>query len=373
VDRDVRGDSPRGPWTGVPEAEWTDWRWQQRHRLTTLADLEAVVELTPSERRAFALCSDKFRVAVTPYYAALMDPRDPECPIRRQAIPRPEELEIGPEDLLDPLGEERFMPVPGLTHRYPDRALLYVTHHCPVYCRHCTRKRKVSDPTSTMSRTQLEDAVAYLAAHAQIRDVLVSGGDPLTLSDDRLVAILEALTAIPHIEVIRLCTRNPVTLPFRLTDALLDRMAPSQPLLVHTQFNHPAECTPEAARCLRRLADRGFSTANQMVLLRGINDDAETVREVNHWLLRQRCRPYYLFQADLAEGVSHFRTPLETGVEIIRALRGHTSGMAVPHFVIDAPGGGGKIPLVPDYEIERTATELVFENYEGETYRYPLK
>ncbi len=373
VDRDVHGHTPRGPWAEVPEAQWSDWRWQQRNRLTSLEDFEAFLSLTDGERAAFEACSDRFRVAVTPYYASLMSPNDPTCPIRRQALPQPEELERHPEDRLDPLGEEAYMPVPGLTHRYPDRALLYVTHHCPVYCRHCTRKRKVSDPSSTLAKRQLDAAIRYLRDHPEVRDVLISGGDPLTLSDDRLAAIVAALTEIPHIEVLRLCTRNPVTLPSRLTDELLDKLAPYQPLLVHTHFNHPAECTPEAARCLRRLADRGFSVANQMVLLKGINDDAERVRDVNHWLLRQRCRPYYLFQADLAEGVSHFRTPIETGVEIIRALRGHTSGMAVPHFVVDAPGGGGKIPLVPEYVMGRDDDHLIFENYAGDTYRYPLR
>jgi len=224
-----------------------------------------------------------------------------------------------------------------------------------------------------LARRQLETAISYLKAHTEVRDVLVSGGDPLTLSDDRLASTLAQLTAIPHIEIVRLCTRNPVTLPFRLTNELLDKISPHQPLLVHTHFNHPKECTPEAARCLRRLSDRGFSVANQMVLLKGINDDADTVREVNHWLLRQRCRPYYLFQADLAEGVSHFRTPIDTGIDIIRSLRGHTSGMAVPHFVVDAPGGGGKIPLVPEYVTGRDEDHLIFENYAGETYKYPLR
>jgi lysine 2,3-aminomutase len=350
-----------------------DWRWQQRNRVTSLEAIERIVDLTEGERSAFEACSERFRVAVTPYYATLMSRTDPSCAIRRQSLPQPEELERSPGDREDPLGEEAYMPVPGLTHRYPDRALLYVTHHCPVYCRHCTRKRKVSDPSSTLARRQLDTAISYLRAHSEVRDVLVSGGDPLTLSDDRLASILAALASIPHIEVVRLCTRNPVTLPFRFTDELLRKLSPHQPLLVHTHFNHPKECTPEAARCLRRLADRGFSVANQMVLLKGINDDADTVRQVNHWLLRQRCRPYYLFQADLAEGVSHFRTPIDTGIEIIRALRGHTSGMAVPHFVVDAPGGGGKIPLVPEYVTGRDEQDLIFENYAGETYRYPLR
>ena len=357
----------------MPDAQWNDWRWQQRHRVRTLDALEQVIELTPGERDAFAACSARFKMAITPYYAALMDPVDPACPVRRQAVPDPAELVTGAEDLADPLGEEAFMPVPGLTHRYPDRALLYATHNCPVYCRHCTRKRKVGDPTSAASHGQLDAAFDYLSAHPEVRDVLVSGGDPLSLSDDRLITLLTRLRAIPHVEVIRLCTRNPVTLPQRFTPALLRGLGKVQPLFVHTHFNHPAECTPEAARCLRALADAGLNVANQMVLLKGINDDLEVVREVNLWLLRQRCRPYYLFQGDLADGIGHFRTPLEVGLQIIRGLRGFSSGMAVPHFVIDAPGGGGKVPLLPEYVVSQSADEIVVRSYNGDEYAYPLR
>jgi len=371
ADQDVAGDSSRGAWSDVPEEQWSDWRWQQRNRITSLDGLESVIQVTDEERRGWFASQGAFRMAITPYYAALMDPEDPRCPIRRQAVPHADEMVPDPFALADPLGEERYMPVPGLTHRYPDRVLLYVTHNCPVYCRHCTRKRKVSDPGSAANRRQLDAGIQYIREHDEVRDVLVSGGDPLSLSDDRLVDIISQLAASPHLELIRLCTRNPVTLPQRITDALLERLRPYHPLLVHTHFNHPAECTPEAARCLRRLADAGFSTANQMVLLQGVNDDPEVVREVNHWLLRQRCRPYYLFQADLAEGISHFRTPVQTGVDILKALRGHTSGMAVPHYVIDAPGGGGKVALVPDSLRGVEGEELVLENYQGELYRYP--
>jgi len=300
-----------------------------------------------------------------------MDPADPLCPIRQQAVPSPAELVHSPVDLADPLGEEAHMPVPGLTHRYPDRALLYATHNCPVYCRHCTRKRKVGDPTSAATHQQLEAALDYLRQHDEVRDVLVSGGDPMSLSDDRLVDLLARLRAIPHLEIIRLCTRNPVTLPHRFTPALLERLKALQPLFVHTHFNHPAECTPEAARCLRALANAGLNTANQMVLLRGVNDDLEVVRETNLWLLRQRCRPYYLFQADLADGIGHFRTPIQTGLDILKGLRGFSSGMAVPHFVIDAPGGGGKVPLLPDYVVRRDEEEIVVRAYNGDEYSYP--
>jgi len=332
-----------------------------------------VISLTDAERAAFSECSARFKMAITPYYAALMDRDDPQCPVRRQAVPDPAELVATPQDLADPLGEESYMPVPGLTHRYPDRVLLYVTHNCPVYCRHCTRKRKVGDPTSAASHGQLDRAFDYIAQHPEVRDVLVSGGDPMSLSDDRLMAVLERLRAIPHVEVIRLCTRNPVTLPQRFTGALLERLASCQPLFVHTHFNHPAECTPEAARCLRELADAGLNVANQMVLLKGINDDLEVVRTVNLWLLRQRCRPYYLFQGDLADGIAHFRTPLQAGLDIIKGLRGFSSGMAVPHFVIDAPGGGGKVPLLPDYVVRHEEEHIVVRSYSGDEYRYPIR
>ena len=373
VELDVVGRTPRGIWTDVPDALWNDWRWQQRNRLRTAEDLERVIVLSDDERRAIDETAGAFRMALTPYYATLMDPKDPECPVRRQAIPRMSELAVDRFDLEDPLGEERFMPVPGITHRYPDRVLFYVTHNCPVYCRHCTRKRKVSDPQTMASHDQLELGLAYIAKHPEVRDVLVSGGDPLTLSDERLDQLLSRLREIPHVEVIRLCTRNPVTLPQRFTLDLVKRLQKHAPLFVHTHFNTPRECTPEAAKTLRMLADHGLNAANQMVLLRGVNDSAAAIREVNVWLLRQRCRPYYLFQADLAEGISHFRVPVEEGLAIMRALRGPVSGMAVPTYVIDAPGGGGKIPMVPGY-VESMDDELVtFTNWRGERYQYPSK
>jgi lysine 2,3-aminomutase len=373
VAADVLGHTPRGPWSDVPDALWNDWRWQQRNRLRTADDLARVVHLTDGERRAIDATAGAFRMALTPYYATLMDPDDPACPVRAQAIPRDDELRSHPADLADPLGEERYMPVPGITHRYPDRVLFYVTHNCPVYCRHCTRKRKVSDPTSAAAHDQLALGLDYIRRHEEVRDVLVSGGDPLTLSDDRLDELLGALRDIPHVEVIRLCTRNPVTLPQRFTRELIDRLAQHHPIFVHTHFNTPRECTPEAARCLRALADRGLNVANQMVLLRGVNDDARLIRETNVWLLRQRCRPYYLFQADLAEGISHFRVPVAEGLEILRALRGPVSGMAVPTYVIDAPGGGGKIPLVPDYIESRDEEQVIFRNWKGDRYAYPSR
>ncbi len=374
VATDVKGGAPRAArWADVPDALWHDWRWQQRNRVRTAAELEGLIRLTDDERRAIAATEGEFRMAITPYYASLMDPNDPDCPVRAQAVPKQAEMERSAVDLDDPLGEERFMPVPGITHRYPDRVLFYVTHNCPVYCRHCTRKRKVSDPRTAAHNDQLEMGLAYIRAHPEVRDVLVSGGDPMTFSDERLDDLLAAIREIPHVEVIRLCTRNPVTLPQRFTPETIAMLRRHQPVFVHTHFNHPKECTPEAARTLRELADAGLNVANQMVLLRGVNDSAEVVKATNLWLLRQRCRPYYLFQADLAAGISHFRTPVATGLEILRALRGPNSGMAVPTYVIDAPGGGGKIPLVPEYILEEDDARIVFRNWKGDIYTYPTR
>ncbi len=354
----------------VPPAQWNDWRWQQAHRLRSAAELERVIRLTDDERAACTEASALFSMAVTPYYASLMDPDDPSCPVRRQAVPTMAELSFRPDEREDPLAEDSHMPVPGLTHRYPDRALLYTTHNCPVYCRHCNRKRKVGDPTSATARQELDVAVEYLAAHSEIRDVLVSGGDPLTFSDERLDVLLGKLRAIPHLEIIRIATRNPVTLPQRVTPGLAAVLKKHHPIFVNTHFNHEKECTPEAAAALELLADAGCVLGNQMVLLRGVNEDPAMVRRMNHWLLKHRCRPYYIFQADVAQGISHFRTPIESGLRILAALRGWTSGLAVPHYVVDLPGGGGKVSVQPDPLREREGKRLTFENYAGQAFEY---
>jgi lysine 2,3-aminomutase len=361
---------PRSFWKGVPESLWNDWHWQQRERVTTLAQLERVIRVTPEERRAAEETEAEFHMGITPYYAALMDPEDPCDPIRLQSVPTMGEMQIAPADLEDPLAEERDMPVPGVTHRYPDRVLFYTTHNCPVYCRHCTRKRKVADPTSAAAKKQIDDGLAYIAAHPEIRDVVISGGDPLSLSDDRLDYILGRLRAIPHIEIFRLGTRNLVTLPQRVTDDFVHMLRHHHPVFVNTHFNHPKECTAEAFEAARRLADAGCVIGNQMVLLKGVNDDPKTVMELNHKLLLMRIRPYYIYQCDLARGISHFRTPVETGIRIIEALRGHTSGLAVPQFVVDAPNGGGKIPVNPDYVVRHEGKTWTFRNYAGKTYTY---
>ncbi len=352
------------------EAEWNDWRWQQRNRLTSIDALERAVTVTPDERRAFAESNAMFHMGITPYYAALMDPEDPACPVRRQAVPSLGELTLTPADMLDPLAEERDMPVPGITHRYPDRVLFYTTHNCPVYCRHCTRKRKVADPTSAAARAQIEGGLAYIAAHPEVRDIVVSGGDPLSLSDERLDELLGRLRAIPHVEVLRLGTRNLVTLPQRVTEDLLKIVRRYHPVFVNTHFNHPKECTREAFEACRRVADAGCPIGNQMVLLKGVNDDPQIVKELNQKLLLMRVRPYYIYQCDLAQGISHFRTPVEVGLRIIEALRGHTSGLAVPHFVIDAPNGGGKVPLMPEYVVAHEGKTWTLRNYAGKQFVY---
>jgi lysine 2,3-aminomutase len=361
---------PRSVWSGVGEASWGDWHWQQRERITRLDQLEKVIRVTPEERRAVVDTEAQFRMGITPYYAALMDPEDPSCPVRLQSVPTLGELSIAPYDLADPLAEERDMPVPGITHRYPDRVLFYTTHNCPVYCRHCTRKRKVSDPTSAAAKKQIEDGLDYIALHPEIRDVVVSGGDPLSLSDDRLDYVLGRLRAIPHVEIFRLGTRNLVTLPQRITDDFTAMLRQHHPVYVNTHFNHPKECTAETYDAARRLADAGCVIGNQMVLLKGVNDDPAIVKELNHRLLLMRIRPYYIYQCDLSQGISHFRTPVETGIRIIQELRGHTSGLAVPHFVVDAPHGGGKIPVQPEYVVSHEGKRWVFRNYAGETYTY---
>jgi len=361
---------PRSIWSGVPEALWNDWHWQQRERITRLEQLEPVLRLTDDERRAVVESEAEFRMGITPYYAGLMDPDDPTCPIRLQSVPTMGELTIAPSDLEDPLAEERDMPVPGITHRYPDRVLFYTTHNCPVYCRHCTRKRKVSDPTTAAAKKQIEDSLAYIERHAEVRDVVISGGDPLSLSDERLDYILGRLRAIPHLEIFRLGTRNLVTLPQRVTDDFVHMLRKHHPVYVNTHFNHPKECTAEAFEAARRLADAGCVIGNQMVLLKGVNDDPPLVKELNHKLLLMRIRPYYIYQCDLARGISHFRTPVEAGIRIIEHLRGHTSGLAVPHFVVDAPNGGGKIPVNPDYVVLHEGKRWVFRNYAGKEYEY---
>lgn len=352
------------------DKEWNDWKWQQRKRFRRMPELEKLINVSPGEREAFEKSDEMFHMGVTPYYASLMDRDDPNCPIRLQSVPQLGEMTMLETDLEDPLGEEKDMPVPGITHRYPDRVLFYTTHNCPVYCRHCTRKRKVSDPTSAADKDQIELSLAYVEKHPEVRDIVFSGGDPLSLSDDRIDYILGRLRAIPHVEIFRMGTRNLVTLPQRVTDDFVKMLRKHQPVFVNTHFNHPKECTAEALEACRRLADAGCVLGNQMVLLKGVNDDWRIVKELNHRLLLMRVRPYYMYQCDLAEGVSHFRTPVEVGLNIIENLRGHTSGLAVPTFVIDGPGGGGKIPLQPNYVVAHEGKKWQLRNFRGDECTY---
>lgn len=363
--------APRGrPWLDTPDELWNSWIWQQQNRVRRMDHLEACVDVTQEERDAFDKSSELFNMAVTPYYASLMDPVNPDCPIRLQSVPKMGELTIAPGEMEDPLGEETDMPVPGITHRYPDRVLFYTTHHCPVFCRHCTRKRKVADPSSAAQKQQIEEGIAYIKRTPSIRDVVISGGDPLSNSDERLDYIMGSLRAIPHVEVFRLGTRNLVTLPHRITDDFVSIIKKHAPMYVHTHFNHPLECTAEAFEACLKIAEAGIPINNQMVLLKGVNDEPEIVKKLNHLLLMMRVRPYYIFQCDMSQGISHFRTPIATGLNIIEHLRGHTSGMAVPHFVVDAPGGGGKIPLLPEYVKSHVGNRWVLRNYKNKEYIY---
>lgn len=357
-------------WKDVPESDWNNWIWQQQKRVKTLDVLEKVISVTPQEREAYNKSNEMFNMGITPYYAALMSNEDPNCPVRLQSVPSIGELHIDPTDMEDPLAEERDMPVRGITHRYPDRVLFYTTHNCPVYCRHCTRKRKVAHPSTSAANQQIEEGLAYIEKHKEVRDVVISGGDPLSNSDDRLEYIISRLRAIEHVEVFRIGTRNLVTLPQRITDNLANMLRKYQPVFVHTHFNHPKECTQEAFDACAKLADAGCVLNNQMVLLKGINDDPKIVKELNHKLLMMRVRPYYIFQCDLSQGISHFRTSVETGINIIEHLRGWTSGMAVPHYVIDAPGGGGKIPMIPNYVVKHEGKKWTLRNYTKKQFEY---
>jgi lysine 2,3-aminomutase len=362
--------APRGPWATLPDADWNDWRWHLRHSLTTVEDLRQVIDVSEDEAAGAEAGRDAFKIGITPYYAALMDRTDPGCPVRLQATPRTAEMHADSGDLEDPLAEERDMPVPGVTHRYPDRVLFYVTHDCAMFCRHCTRKRKVANPGTAATEEQIQIGIEYIRRTPAIRDVIVSGGDPLTWDDDRLERLLEQLRAIPHVEIIRIGTRTPVTLPQRITPALVAMLRRFNPLFVNTHFNHARETTREAFEACRLLADAGIPIGNQTVLLRGVNDDAATLMDLNRRLLQMRVKPYYLFQCDPTRGNSHLRTTIAKGLEIMDQLRGWTSGMAVPYYVIDAPGGGGKVPLLPSYVLSHDDKKIVVRNYRGTEHTY---
>jgi lysine 2,3-aminomutase len=343
-----------------------DWRWQLRHSARTAEHLARALELTPGERRAAAAAeSAGFPIAITPYYLALADRRDPSCPIRRQVIPGPLEAREVAGDLRDPLGEEAHEVAAELICRYPDRALLLVTDRCAVYCRFCTRSRLVGSGGGPRSLDRLRPALDWLRAHPEVRDVIVSGGDPLTMTTERIVRVVAALREIESIEVIRLATRVPVVLPQRITTELCSALAAYHPLWVMTHFNHPKELTAEARVACQRLADAGFPVMNQSVLLAGVNDCAETLAELFRGLVRQRVRPYYLLQADPVRGTAHLRTPIETGIRIVEALQGRLSGIALPKLIVDTPGGFGKVPIGPDWVVARTPGVTRFRTPRG--------
>jgi lysine 2,3-aminomutase len=353
-------------------AEWNDWRWQARRRIRTLAELERVFSLSANEREAVVRHEGSLPLGITPYYASLMSRDNPMEPLRRTHIPVSTEYLKTPGEAGDPLGEDGHTVVPGLVCRYPDRVLFLATGFCSTYCRYCTRSRMVGEPGGdySFSRPQWEQALDYIAAHPEVRDVLISGGDPLTLSDERIDYLLGRLRAIEHVEFVRLGTKVPVVLPMRITRALIRVLRKHHPLWMSLHFTHPAELTSEVTEACNRLADAGIPLGSQTVLLKGINDNAETLRSLFHGLLMRRVRPYYLYQCDPITGSSHFRTSVAKGLEIMQGLRGHTTGYAVPTYVIDAPGGGGKIPLLPDYVVGREGDDLILRNFEGKLYRY---
>ncbi|MCL5289887.1 MAG: lysine 2,3-aminomutase [Bacillota bacterium] len=354
----------------VTEEPWNDWRWQICNRITSVEKLAEFITLSDREKKNIAACLKKFRMAITPYYLSLIHPSERNCPIRLQAIPDPRETVYTRGDMRDPLHEDVDSPVPGLTHRYPDRVLLLITDCCSMYCRHCTRRRMAGQHDKSLPKTQLDKAFAYIRSQPMVRDVVISGGDPFTLADEQLEYILSKLRAIKHLEIIRFGTRTPVVLPQRITPELCTMLEKYHPIWVNTHFNHPREITQEATEAVNRLTKAGIPVNNQSVLLRHINDRPDIMRKLVQGLLRIRVRPYYLYQCDLSEGIGHFRTPVSAGIEIIESLRGHTSGLSVPTFVIDAPGGGGKIPVGPNYLLSQGKGKIVLRNFEGNVYLY---
>ncbi len=353
-------------------AQWEDWHWQLRHRITHLVELERIFRLSEDEHDALMRHGASLPVAITPYYASLLVEDNPLQPLRRTVIPVTAECVRSQGEAEDPLGEDKDTPVPGLVHRYPDRVLFLVTNFCSTYCRYCTRSRMVGASAGhCFNIDQWKNAIAYIEATTSVRDVLLSGGDPLTLSDERLEWLLSRLRRIPHVELIRIGTKAPVVLPQRITPSLTRVLRRYHPVWMSIHFTHPDEVTPEVRRACESLADAGIPLGSQTVLLAGINDDVETMKRLFHALLQIRVKPYYLYQCDPILGSAHFRTPVHKGLEIIQGLRGHTTGYAVPTYVIDAPGGGGKIPLLPEYVLGRDGGDLLLKNYEGLMFRYP--
>jgi lysine 2,3-aminomutase len=362
----------RSFWADVPHADWSNWRWQLKHRITSLTQLQRLLPtLTPEEHAGTLLADTKLAMAITPYFFSLIDPVDENCPIRRQVVPRIEETHTAPWEMRDPCGEDSHSPVPGLVHRYPDRVLFLVTDRCASYCRYCTRSRLVSNASGYDFHPEFDKQIAYIRQHPEIRDVLLSGGDPLLFSDEKLEHLLRRIREIPHVEFLRLGTRIPVFLPQRITPELCAMLKRYHPLFLSVHSNHPRELTTEVREGLGRLADAGIPLGNQSVLLCGVNDDPTVVRALVQKLLMCRVKPYYLYQCDLIAGSAHLRTSVRKGLAIMQSLRGHTTGYAVPQFVIDAPGGGGKVPINPDYVISRNEERVIIRNFEGKVFEYP--
>ncbi len=350
---------------GVSDEQWNDWKWQVKNRIETYEELSKYFTFSDEEAEGIKKALAKFRMAITPYYLSLIDPNDPYDPIRRQAIPQGAECNIAPADLNDPLHEDEDSPAPGLTHRYPDRVLFLITDMCSMYCRHCTRRRFAGQKDDESPSQRIEKCLEYIEKTPQVRDVLLSGGDALMVSDQKLEYIIGRLRKIPHVEIVRIGSRTPVVCPQRITPELCEMLKKYHPIWLNTHFNHPNEFTPEAEQALARLANAGIPLGNQTVLLRGVNDCVHVMKKLMHELVRNRVRPYYIYQCDLSMGLEHFRTPVSKGIEIIENLRGHTSGYAVPTFVVDAPGGGGKTPVMPQYVISQSPDKVILRNFEG--------
>ncbi|MCK5179940.1 MAG: KamA family radical SAM protein [Candidatus Omnitrophica bacterium] len=350
--------------------DWEDWRWQVRHRVATRDVLGKLIKLTPQETKGIEGCGDKMTMSISPYFASLMDPDDVACPIRLQCVPQAHEFDRSPEEMADPCAEDQHSPVHGLVHRYPDRVLFLVNEMCATYCRYCTRSRMIGEGRRTLSRETYEAAFDYIRAHKEVRDVLISGGDPLMLSNRMLEYIVKSVKAIPHVEFVRIGTRVPVVLPQRVTSELVGMLKKYSPLWMSIHFNHSKEITKRVKFACDLLADAGIPLGSQTVLLKGINDTPAVMKKLMHDLLKIRVRPYYIYQCDPIQGSGHFRTPVSIGIRIMEKLRGYTSGYAVPTFVIDAPGGGGKVPMGPDYVISREDNKCFLRNYAGETFTY---
>jgi len=360
-----------GVWEGVSLIDWEDWHWQLRNRIATIDQLENLIKLSPEEQADVLLAEKRLALGITPYFFNLIDKHDLSCPIRRQVIPRIEETQSMPWERVDPCGEESSSPVPGIVHRYPDRVLFLVTDRCASYCRYCTRSRMVSNATGYDFHPEFERQVAYIREHKEVRDVLLSGGDPLLLNDDKIDEILKRLRQIPHIEMLRIGTRIPIFLPQRITAELCDILKKYHPLFISIHTNHPRELTVESRKALGRLADAGIPLGNQSVLLKGVNDDVVVMKALVQKLLMCRVKPYYLYQCDLVSGSEHLRTSIKKGIEIMIGLRGFTTGYAIPQYVIDAPNGGGKIPINPNYIVSQNDERIILRNYEGKLYEYP--